>query len=465
MEALRLSLHDEPSPIPETTPALPPGPRSPALLQSLRLALRPLETVEAYARRFGDCFTLHLINGTTVVCSHPDAIRDVHASDPEVVRAGEAAAPILGPLLGRHSLLVLDGERHLRERRLMSPPFHGERVQRYGRIVREITERVVSTWPIGRPFPIHHAMQAITLDVIIRAVFGVEDGPKLLELRRRILDFLRLADGAGAAFIVIPILQFELGGITPWGQYVRRSRAIDEVLFAEMARRRAEGTAGRDDILSLLLEARDEHGEGMTDVELRDEMFTMLMAGHETTATSLAWAFWHVLRHPAVIARLREELADVAGDGPIEPEHLARLEYLDAVVKETQRLTPVVSFTGRMLREPTRIGGRLLPAGVGVSPAIYLTHRRADLWPEPERFRPERFLGVRPNPLHFFPFGGGVRRCLGAAFATMEMKVVLAEVVRRADLRVAPGYRMRPVQRAVTNAPSRGMPVVLDAMR
>src|SRR4030095_2248776 len=237
----------------------------------------------------------------------------------------------------------------------MSPPFHGERVQRYGRIVREITERVVSTWPVGRPFPIHHAMQAITLDVIIRAVFGVEDGPKLLELRRRILDFLRLADGAGAAFIVIPFLQFELGGITPWGRYVRRARAIDEVLFAEMARRRAEGTAGRDDILSLLLEARDELGEGMTDRELRDQMFTLLMAGHETTATSLAWAFWHVLRHPAVIARLREDMAAVAGDGPIEPEHLARLEYLDAVVKETQRLTPVVSFTGRMLREPRRI--------------------------------------------------------------------------------------------------------------
>jgi cytochrome P450 family 110 len=246
---------------------------------------------------------------------------------------------------------------------------------------------------------------------------------------------------------------------------MRRLGAIDEVLFAEMARRRAQGTAGRDDILSLLLEARDELGEGMTDRELRDQMFTLLMAGHETTATSLAWAFWHVLRHPDVLVRLREELADVAGGGPITEEHPPRLEYLDAVVKETQRLAPVVAFTGRILHEPTRIGGRMLPAGVGVTPAIYLTHRRADLWPEPERFRPERFLGVRPNSLHFFPFGGGVRRCLGAAFATMEMKVVLAEVVRRADLRVAPGYRMRPVQRAITSAPSGGMPVVLDAMR
>src|SRR5262245_22960934 len=301
MEALRLQLHDEPE-----SADLPPGPRSPALVQSLLLSLRPLATVEAYARRFGDCFTLRLINGTTVFLSHPDAIRDVHAGDPEVFRAGEAAALILEPLLGRSSLLVLDGERHLRERRLMAPPFHGARLQRYGRTGRESTGRVLSTWPVGRQFPIHHAMQDITLDVIIRAVFGVEDGPKLLELRRRILHFLRLADGAAAAFIVLPFLQFELGGITPWGRYVRRVRAIDEMLFAEMERRRDQGTAGRDDILSLLLEARDEHGEGMTDPELRDEMFTMLMAGHETTPTSLAWAFWHVLRHPAVLARLRE---------------------------------------------------------------------------------------------------------------------------------------------------------------
>jgi len=194
-------------------------------------------------------------------------------------------------------------------------------------------------------------------------------------------------------------------------------------------------------------------------------MFTMLMAGHETTATSLAWAFYELLRHPDVHRRLRDELHAVLGDGPLEPGHVSRLEYLDAVLKETQRLTPVVAFTGRMLRAPARIGGRELPAGVVVSPAIYLTHRRPDLWPEPERFHPDRFLGVRPNPSHFFPFGGGVRRCLGAAFATYEMKVVLAEVVRRTDLRIAPGYRMRRVQRAVTYAPSDGMPVVMVGRR
>jgi cytochrome P450 len=463
MDALRLPLHAESSRTVATCPVLPPGPSSPALIQSLRFALRPLETINACARRWGDWFTLRLINGTTVFCSHPDAVRDIHAGDPEIFRAGEAAGRILEPILGRYSLLVLDGERHLRERRLMSPPFHGERVHVYGRIVREIARQVIAAWPLGRPFPIHHQMQAITLDVIIRTVFGIEEGPKLQELRRRLLHLLALADGPGAAFLVIPFLQYELGGLTPWGQHVRRARAVDEMLYAEMARRRAAGTAGRSDILSLLLDARDERGDGMTDGELRDEMFTLLMAGHETTATSLAWVFLHVLRHPDVLARLRDELHVVAGDGPIEPEHVTRLEYLDAVIKETQRLTPVVPFTGRILQAPAHIGGRELPAGVGVSPAIYVTHRRPDLWPEPERFRPERFLGTRPSSGQFFPFGGGVRRCLGAAFATYEMKVVLAEVLRCADLRIVPDYRMRVVQRAVTFAPSGGLPVVLDA--
>lgn len=464
MDTLRLPLDGDASRPLAAAAALPPGPAAPAIVQTARLVLRPFETLTSCARRYGDCFTLRLIGGrTTVVVSHPDAIRDVHAGDPDTFRGGEAAARILEPLLGRQSLLVSDGVRHERKRRLMSPPLHGERVQVYGRLVQEITADLLSTWPLGRPFPIQGAMQAITLEVILRAVFGVDQGSALALLRQRLLHFLALADGPGAAFIVVPPLQIELGGLTPWGQYVRRARAVDEILYGEMARRRAVGTAGRVDILSLLLDARDEQGEPMSDQELRDEMFTLLMAGHETTATSLAWAFWQILRHPEVHERLRTELSSVCGDGPLEPGQIGRLEYLDAVVKETQRLTPVISFTGRLLRAPARIGGHDLPAGVVVSPAIYLTHRRPDLWPEPERFRPERFLGLRPNPSQFFPFGGGVRRCIGAAFATLEMKVALAEVMRRTTLRIAPGYRPRVVQRAVTHAPSQGMPVVLDA--
>ena len=305
-------------------------------------------------------------------------------------------------------------------------------------------------------------MQSITLDVIVRAVFGIDDAARLTELRARLLRFLALADGPAAAFIAVPALQVELGGLAPWGRFVRYRRAIDEILFAEIARRRRDGTAGRTDSLSLLVDAHDEHGEGMTDQELRDEMFTLLMAGHETTATSLAWAFFHLLPRPDVVERVRDELHGVTRGGPIDSHHVAQLPYLDAVIKESARLTPVVSFLGRRLRGPTRIGGYDLPAGVIAAPCIYLAHRHPAFWPDPQRFDPQRFLDTKPNPFAFFPFGGSVRRCLGAAFATYEMKIVLAQVLRRTTLRILPGYRMRPVTRAITTAPSRGVPVVLD---
>ncbi|TMA53542.1 MAG: cytochrome P450 [Deltaproteobacteria bacterium] len=276
------------------------------------------------------------------------------------------------------------------------------------------------------------------------------------------LRALKLFEGAAAAFLAIPALQVELGGLTPWGRFVRHRREVDGVLRAEIARRRADGTAGRTDVLSMLVEARDEDGEPMTDQELLDEMFAIVGAGHETTAISLSWALYHVLGRSDVLERVRAEHRSIAGDGPVEPEHLAKLEYLDAVIKESARLTPVATQVLRRLKVPMRIGGWDLPAGVNVSATIYATHHRADLWPEPERFDPDRLVGMRPSPYSFFPFGRGERRCLGAAFASYEMKVVLDQVLSRATLMVASGYRMRPVLRAITVAPSEGMPVVLD---
>jgi cytochrome P450 len=243
---------------------------------------------------------------------------------------------------------------------------------------------------------------------------------------------------------------------------MRLRAAVDALLYDEIARRRAAGTTGRDDVLSMLIEARDENGRPMTDAELRDEMMTLLLAGHETTATSLAWLFSHVLRRPDVLTRLHDEIARVTGGAPVAAEHVGQLTYLDAVLKETARLHPVIPEVGRRLAAPTVIGGYPLPAGVAVVPCIYLAHRRADTWPDPVGFTPERFLGVRPNPYAFFPFGGGVRRCLGAAFATYEMKIVLATVLRRAALRLAPGTDMRVVRRTVTFAPAGGVPVILD---
>ena len=308
-------------------------------------------------------------------------------------------------------------------------------------------------------------MQAITLDIILRAVFGVDEGARFARIRKRIVRFLAQADGPAAAFLAIRPFQIELRGLTPWGRFVRDREAIRAELVAEIARRRSEGTEGRTDILSMLVEARDEQGEPMTDAELIDEMFTLLMAGHETTATSLAWVFHHVLDRPDVLAKLRAELGRVVGDGPVEAQHVPQLEYLDAVLKESQRLTPVATNVIRRLTGPMRIAGRDLPAGITVSACIYATHRRPDLWPEPERFDPERFVGARPAPYTFFPFGGGIRRCIGAAFATYEMKIVLAQVLSRVELGSAPGYRMRPVLRTITIAPSGGMPVVAERRR
>ncbi len=441
---------------------LPPGPRLPALVQFLHLGFRPIAFLEECDRRYGTPFTLRVpARPPLVMFSDPEAIREIFTGDPELLRAGEANN-LLEPMLGQHSLLLLDGPRHLRERRLMLPPFHGERMQAYGRVMREIADRSIDAWPVGRPFPIHDRMQAITLDVILRTVFGLDEGEVLDHLRERLRRLMAFVSGTLGVLLLMPWLQRDLGPLTPGGRFTRLAREIDDLLFAEIARRRADGVAGRDDILSMLIAARDEDGQPMSDQELRDEMVTLLLAGHETTATSLAWAFHRLLGRPDVLGKLRAELRAVAGDGPLEPEHVGRLEYLDAVVKETARLSPVIPQVSRRLQAPTRIGGCDLPAGAVASPCIYLTHRRPDLWPSPALFDPERFVGARPNPYAFFPFGGGVRRCIGAAFATYEMKIVLAEVLSRVELRAAPGYTVRTVRRTVTLAPSGGMPVVVE---
>jgi cytochrome P450 len=448
-----------------TTNGLPPGPREPALLQSLRYAVSPYGAIER-SRRYGDRFTARVVGQPPlVVFADPEAIKDIFTCESDDLRGGQSNVELLGPILGAGSMLLLDGPGHLRERRLMLPPFHGERMQAYGRLMQEITDRVIDGWPVGRPFRFRDQMQTITLEVILRAVFGVDEGPALGHLRDHILRLLGLFDSVAGASFFIPAFRLALGGWSPWGRFVHGRRAFGALIRAEIARRRAEGTAGRADVLSLLLEARDEDGAPMTEDALVDEMFTILGAGHETTASGLAWTLYHVLGRPDVVERLRAELRAVAEDGPIAPAQVGRLEYLDAVLKESARLTPVATNVNRRLAAPMRIGGIDLPAGVSVSASIYLVHHRADLWRDPERFDPDRFLSARPTPYTFFPFGGGLRRCLGAAFATYEMKVVLAQILARTELRIAPGYRMRPVLRAITVSPSRGMPVVLDERR
>ena len=434
---------------------LPPGPRTPSLVQILQWIFRPIPFMRRCAVTYGDVFTTRIMGAPPVVFfSDPAAIREIFTGDAERLVAGKANSMVFKLIVGPNSLLALDGARHRRERKLLMPPFHGERMRLYGDMMCEITDRRIDNWPPETPFPIHSSMQEITLDIILRAVFGVYDDVQLSGLRALMIEYLRLMVGRNL-----------LLAVAAWRRLTRLQRAIDQVLYDEIARCKTEKQAGRTDVLAMLVAARDENGRPMSNEEIRDEMITMLLAGHETTATSMAWVIHRLLQNPEVLATARAEVASVIGDGATAPtaEQVDQLDYLDAVIKETARLNPAAPMIVRLLETDLHIGGYELPAGSIAAPCIYLTHRRPDLWSDAEEFKPERFLARRVDPYTFFPFGGGVRYCIGAAFATYEMKVVLARILSRVTLRPDPGHTVRTVRRGVTFAPSGGLPVIRSA--
>jgi cytochrome P450 family 135 len=402
--------------------------------------------MEDCSRRYGDMFTLRITHESTwVFLTDPEAVKQVFTGDPRLLHAGEANVVLL-PVLGSRSVLLLDEQEHMAQRKLMLPSFHGRRMRSYEEVMREVAVREIERWPLGTPLSAWPTMQAITLEVILRTVFGVEGGNRL----RRLGDALRdlLAWGSRPQRLALLSL---LGPrrIAELHMFRRALDPADELIYEEIRRRReAPDLEERDDVLSLLLQARHEDGSPMSDRELRDELMTLLVAGHETSATSLAWALEALVRHPEAFARLRDEVD--SGDDA----------YLEAVIQETLRLRPVVALVPRRLTEPMRIGGRLLPTGVNVAPSIYLLHRRPDIYPDPRAFRPERFLERPPGTYTWIPFGGGVRRCLGASFAQFEMKVVLRELVSRLDLRAAGPRPERRVRRAIIVAPERGGEIV-----
>ena len=406
---------------------------------------RPLPTLEECRARYGDMFTIRLPHeGTWVFVSEPEAVKQVFTGDPRLLHAG-AANIVLLPILGEHSVLLLDEPEHMAQRKLMLPPFHGKRMQAYGDVMARAAAEEIDRWPTDAPVRMRPRMQAVTLEVILRAVFGVGEGERLTRLRDELRGTLNLLSSPRRAIFMVMLGPERLRRFPPFRRNVER---IDRLLFEEITSRRgAPDLAERDDILSLLLQAAHEDGRPMSDRELRDELMTLLVAGHETTATALSWAIELLARHPAELARLEADVA--GGEGA----------YLDAVVKETLRLRPVIALVLRKLVEPMEIGGRLLPAGVSVAPSIHLVHRRPQIYPEPERFRPERFLERPAGTYTWIPFGGGVRRCLGGAFAEFEMAVVLRELVSRRRLRPAAREPEHPVRRTITNVPSRGAEV------
>ena len=441
---------------------LPPGPGTPRALQTLKWVWKPIPFMRACARTYGDAFTVRLLGFAPVVfCSHPSAIKEIFSGDPEMLLAGRSNE-VLKPVFGANSILLLDGARHRRERKLLMPPFHGERLRLYGTVIRETVDRSIEDWPVGRVFPIHKYMQQITLDIILRVVFGLREGEMWSRLRGLLVEFLGLT-GSGPA-LLIPGLQINLGPLTPWRRFRRLVQEIDRLLYDEIARCRKEGPQSRADVMAMLLAARDEHDEPMSDEEIHDELITILVAGHETTATLLSWSVHRLLQSADIVAKAQAEAAAAFGNGPdnSEPaaEQIAALHYLDAVINETARLHPIVPVVSRYLEAPTRIGDLHLPAGCGVAPCLYLAHRRPDVWPQPETFKPERFIDTRVDPYTFFPFGGGPRRCLGAAFAIYEMKIILARILTRVALRADPTHEVHVVRRGVTFAPSGGLPVI-----
>ena len=396
--------------------------------------------------RYGGIFlTRDAIAGELVHIAERDLVEQVFKWKPAQFNVGEPRQP-MKPVTGPSSILLLDGQEHMRMRKLILPPFHGEAIAHYAELIEQVTNREVDTWRQGDVIRTRTVAQRITMEVIIRAVFGITDAERVAELGR-------VLPGVSSPNPLLLLVQKDLGPRSPWGRFVRRRDHVDRLLFEEIARRRDDpDAAARKDVLTLLLSARDEAGDPLTDRELRDELITLLLAGHETTATSIGWAFERLLRTPVALERLGAEVEAGGGD-----------DYLDAVVKETLRVRPVIPEVFRAPSEPTELGGYLFEPGSHLAAAILLIQLDPDLYPpDPLAFRPERFLEGAPEPYTWIPFGGGVRRCLGAAFATLEMKVVIATILSRARLRAPRARREAARFRGVTMLPSRGGEAIVD---
>ncbi|HTD57661.1 MAG TPA: cytochrome P450 [Solirubrobacteraceae bacterium] len=439
--------------------ALPRGPRVPPLAMTVVWALAPTWVLDRCARRYGDTFTLTFgpSGRKLVMLSDPDAVKAVFTAPPGVAPSAAGASPI-APVMGPSSVITLTGPEHMRQRKLLLPPFHGERMREYEDVIVQATRRSMEEWPLDEPMKLSERTRSITLEVILRAVFGVE-AERMGALREAVGGLL--TPGQTPA-LLLNALRRPVEA-RPTGSIGRALDHLDAVTYAEIARRRAqEDLSERTDILSLLMLARDEDGQAMTDQELRDELVTLLLAGHETTATSVAWAIERLVRHPDKLARLVAEIdacdppSRGVGDG----------EYMQAVISETLRVRPVVPMVVRVLQEPLDVGRRVLPRGTRVVPSIYLTNRNPKVYREPERFMPERFLDKAPETFSWIPFGGGIRRCIGASFATLEMKLILQTVLSELTPSLAPrGGRLTRKgewnrRRAITLVPSAGARVV-----
>lgn len=435
---------------PDATPAapsiegLPPGSRTPSIVQLVGILLRPRPYLTRLRDRHGDLFSMQIAGmGPWVVPATPELIRTVFTAPSDVLHAGESNN--LAPVLGKYSLLSTDGKQHLRQRKLLLPPFHGARMKDYEQMIRDVTVEEIAKWPVGVEFPVVPSTMTITLRAILRAVFGAEG-----ETEQRLMRLLPKFVERGSLLSAAPQVQKDLGRFSPWGNFLRLRAEVDRELDLLIAdARRDPNIGGRPDVLALLVQARYDDGEPMPDAEIRDQLITMLAAGHETTANTLGWAVERLRRNPAVLARLQRAVDE--GDR----------DYLAASIREIQRVRPVIILTSRLVKKPFELGGYTLAPGTRIACAGVLTHFDERLFPNATELRPERFLEAKPGTYSWLPFGGGVRRCIGAAFAQLEMEVVLRTILQTYELTPTTDPAERMAFRGVAHAPGRGGQVIV----
>jgi cytochrome P450 len=427
---------------------LPPGPGGSGHAQTLRWMFRPIRLMERARERYGNIFSMRLGPADVVMIADPEAAKEVITGDPRVFRAGDPNG-LFRPVVGSNSILLLDGDEHMRHRRILLPAFGAGHAREFATRVQEIAERRVSAWEPGQELRLQDEMEAISFQSILTVVFGRDAAGGPLERLRDLIP--EMMDRCDSAFTLIPWFRRDLAGLSPYARLMEVVGRVDDVLYEAIAARREDPmTSLREDVLSLLLKATHEDGSELEPEEIRDEALTMIMAGYETTTSGLAWALERLLRSPHAMQRLRAELEE-GGDA-----------YLEAVIKETLRCRSVVPVVARRLSEPAEIAGHLMPAGTTLMVSIYLLHTDPEAYPEPEQFRPERFLDGVPPGAAWIPFGGGVRRCLGASFAQLEMKIVLREVLTAANLRVVSEAAEEPVRKRFTLAPAAGALAVVE---
>jgi unspecific monooxygenase len=436
----------------------------PPWLQLVNWIVDPIGFQQRYSQKYGDIFSIHLGGiGSAVILGNPQAIQEIFNQDSkfDIGRGNDLAEP----LLGENSLMLMDGDRHRRERKLLMPPFHGERLQAYAKQICLITEQVTSQWQVGQPFVARSTMQKISLEVILQIVFGLSEGERYQQLKPLLTAWVNMTDSPlRSSMLFLKFLQKDWGTWTPWGQMKQRQAQIHDLLQAEIAEKRTKQDDKRGDVLSLMMAARDENGQAMSDEELRDELLSILFAGHETTATTLAWAFYQIHQHPDILKKLQQEL-DSLGDNP-NPMEIAQLPYLTAVCQETLRMYPVIPVLfPRIAKSSVKIAGYEFDAETTFMPSIYLVHYQENLYPHAEQFKPERFLERQYSPGEYLPFGGGSRRCLGYALAQLEMKLVLATVLSKYQLGNSENKPVKIQRRGFTLAPAGGVRMVMVGKR